>query len=248
MGAMNGAAVVAILIPVTVVIAICAAVFESRRIAARRLEIEALANRLGLRFTPGSGKGCAFRAIDDYQVDDDPFGIVENFEGFDPFGVGHSRTVEWVATGETGELTWTLLDYAYTTGSGKHRQRWFWTVAICSAPLVFPGLRIRKQGVLDTIGEAVGLRDLQFESEEFNKAFFVTTADPRRTYDLLHPEAMEFLLHSGRWPLQFGGSYVVCALRPRVGAMALERLMTDVRDFINLIPDYVREDMGLDRN
>lgn len=236
----------ALLLPAAIVFVVAITVLESRRLAARRAAMERLAARNGLRFMAGSGPGCRFGLAGGLRMDDDPFGIVDAFEGYEPFGKGDSRTVEWMATGKVGELDWTLLDYAYTTGSGKSRTRWNWTVAICQAPLAFPSMRVREQGFFDTLGEVVGLRDLQFESDEFNQAFHVAADDPRRAYDMLHAKAMEFLLRSGRWPMQFGGTYVVCALRPRVDAMALERLMADVRDFIGLIPGYVREELGLD--
>lgn len=243
---MDGYHVWLLLLPVAIMFVVAIAMLESRRLAARRAGIERLLDRLGLRFVAGTGPGCSFGLSGGFRMDDDPFGIAEAFEAFEPFGRGYSRTVEWIATGKVGELDWTLLDYAYTTGSGKHRTRWHWTVTICGAPLAFPSMRVREQGFFDTLGEAVGLRDLQFESDEFNQAFHVAADDPRRAYDLLHAEAMEFLLRSGRWPMQFGGSYIVCALRPRVGALELERLMRDVRDFIGLVPGYVREDLGLD--
>lgn len=44
----------------------------------------------------------------------------------------------------------------------------------------------------------VGVRDLQLESEDFNKKFHIRTENDRFAYDILHPRMMEWMLADQR--------------------------------------------------
>lgn len=57
-----------------------------------------------------------------------------------------------------------------------------------------PNLLIRPEGVLDKIAGFVGFDDIDFESEEFSRRFFVQSDDKRFAYDVVTPGMMEFLL------------------------------------------------------
>jgi hypothetical protein len=57
-----------------------------------------------------------------------------------------------------------------------------------------PGLFIRPEGFFDKIKRAMGFDDIDFESAEFSKRFYVTSTDKRFAYDVIHPAMMEFLL------------------------------------------------------
>lgn len=57
-----------------------------------------------------------------------------------------------------------------------------------------PQVLIRREGLLDKITQAVGFEDIDFESDEFSRKYFVTSIDKRFAYDLIHPRAMEYFL------------------------------------------------------
>ena len=57
-----------------------------------------------------------------------------------------------------------------------------------------PDLLIRPEGFFDKVAGAFGFDDIDFESEEFSRAFFVKSSDKRFAYDVLHPRMLELLM------------------------------------------------------
>ncbi|MCZ6810529.1 MAG: hypothetical protein O7D97_00875, partial [Planctomycetota bacterium] len=57
-----------------------------------------------------------------------------------------------------------------------------------------PDLLIRREGMFDKLAGAFGFDDIDFESAEFSKRFYVKSPDKRFAYDVIHPRMMEFLL------------------------------------------------------
>ena len=88
-----------------------------------------------------------------------------------------------------------MADYRYDTGSGKSRQTHRISFACFQLPFVgTPDLLIRKEGLGDKLLGGMGFDDIDFESEEFSRRFWVTSGDKRHAYDVVHPGMMEFLL------------------------------------------------------
>jgi hypothetical protein len=59
-----------------------------------------------------------------------------------------------------------------------------------------PTLFIRREGIFDALSRAFGFDDIDFESVEFSKRFYVKSSDKRFAYDVIHPPVMEYLLAS----------------------------------------------------
>lgn len=59
-----------------------------------------------------------------------------------------------------------------------------------------PDLLIRREGLFDRIASAFGKNDIDFESAEFSKRYFVKCDDRKFAYDLIHPRMMEFMLQT----------------------------------------------------
>jgi hypothetical protein len=55
-------------------------------------------------------------------------------------------------------------------------------------------LSIQRETVLDRIAEAMGAADINFESEQFSRAFAVKCNEKKFAYEICHPKMMEFLL------------------------------------------------------
>lgn len=66
-----------------------------------------------------------------------------------------------------------LLTYYYVVSTGKSTTVIYVDMLVFQVPLAFPAFSIRPQGGMDRFVEAFGLRDIQFESKEFNDRFFV---------------------------------------------------------------------------
>jgi hypothetical protein len=152
----------------------------------RRAEMAALAASLGWRFDHRRD-----RAHDDQYAH---FGI---------FRRGHSRaaynTLEGELVVDERPCPSRMGDFVYrvTRHSGKSSSTRTYRFSYLIVHLPFrgaPDLLIRPEGVLDRLAGAFGFDDIDFESAEFSRRFYVRSSDKRMAYDILHPEMMEYLL------------------------------------------------------
>jgi len=167
------------------IVAIAVAVLSSMAAKKRREELAALAQSLGWTFDPSTSS---------------PW---REHEAFDCFAKGHTRRACNTMTGplEIAGRGYSALcgDYTYkvTTSNGKTtttRTYWF-SYLILKLPFgETPSLTIRRENLLDKLAGAVGFDDIDFESEEFSRKFFVKSSDKKFAYDVISPAMMEFLL------------------------------------------------------
>lgn len=151
----------------------------------RRQELEALAHELGLRFHEGK----------DSDHDDE-------YEQFEIFRRGHSRVAMNTLSGaldlfaQRCEVRCGDFRYKVTRSNGKSTSTttYNFSYLIVHPPWDTPPLLIRPEGLFDKIKGAFGFDDIDFESIEFSKKFYVQSGDKRFAYDVLHPRMMEFLL------------------------------------------------------
>ena len=86
-------------------------------------------------------------------------------------------------------------DYTYVTGHGKHRQTHRISYAAFRLPFMdTPDLLIRRENLGDKFLGGIGFDDIDFESEEFSRAFWVKSQEEKYAYDVIHPGMMEFLI------------------------------------------------------
>jgi hypothetical protein len=134
---------------------------------------------------------------------DDPHGLDHRWD-VHPFGKGHSREASNVFTGTAdGGYPMVAFDYQYkeTTTDSKgnsHTSTYRFGVCVLRMPCAMPGLCVGKENVFTRIGSAIGFDDIEFESDEFNRAFRVKADDAKFASDVLHPRTMELLLANGR--------------------------------------------------
>jgi hypothetical protein len=166
-----------------VLIAVLAAWAQDKR---RREELETLAHDLGWRFDPSR----------DYRHD-------REFAQFAIFRRGHGRAAYNTLRGQidicgmscpaqAGDFT-----YKVTSGSGKNRKTTTYNFSYLIVELPFPGLPdllVRPEHFGDKLSAFFGFADINFESAEFSRQFFVKSADRRFAYDVITPRMMEFLM------------------------------------------------------
>lgn len=171
------------LIPIIIIGAVVLIAFGMVSARKRREAMAALAAQLGYSFTPGRDRGHDDR-----------------YRQFSAFRRGRSRYAYNTITGECmiTERRYAIRmgDYHYTTGSGKNRRTHNVSYLLAHLPFPTPGLIIRRENVLDKLGGAIGFDDIDFESEEFSRAFYVKGPNRRFAYDVLDPRMIEFLLGS----------------------------------------------------
>jgi len=186
----------------------------------------------------------AFALQNGFSFEADPGDIYERYGAFKPFDEGHSRKSSNLIHGRRGEIEWEMFDYKYVTGSGKNQQTHHYGIALAQIDLTMPKVRIRPEGFFDKLAAVVGFDDIDFESEEFSRRFYVTAADRKFAYDLIHPKMMEYLMAVPAIDWQLGARIVLLTRSSRYRADELLGLMNLIEGFVRLIPQYVRQDRG----
>jgi len=111
------------------------------------------------------------------------------------FDRGHSRKVTNVMYGRTPEgRDLRAFDYQYTTGSGKTRHVYNFSCGLISTGAEWPQLTLGPEAFFDRVKDVISGADIQFESEEFNRAWEVRSPDPRFASAMIDPEMMLFLM------------------------------------------------------
>jgi hypothetical protein len=136
------------------------------------------------------------------------------------------------------------FDYHYQTyshDSKGHRQthhHHFSAVALgCDWPL--KDLFIRPETFFDKLKEFVGLEDINFESAEFSRKFFVKASDRRWAYDVLHARAIEWLLGRPAFCIQFAGDKALAWHNARFKPDEFTAAAETVDGLLDLLPDYL---------
>lgn len=174
-----------ILIVLAIAAALLFAYFSHLAAKQRREEMAELARSLGFRFEPGP----------DGSHD-------EEYGHFEIFRRGRSRVALNTMTGRLEMAGRTVhavagdFRYRVTSGSGKSRRTrtYRFSYVILELPFDPPDLLIRPEGMFDKLAGVFGFDDIDFESEEFSRKFYVKSPDKKFAYDVVHPRMMEFLL------------------------------------------------------
>ena len=175
-----------LLFAVIAVVFVIVAIYSHKQQQARREALASLAAELGWSFDPGK----------DTTHDD-------LYAQFEVFRRGHSRAAYNTLRGsltidgraypaQTGDFI-----YKVTTSNGKSTSTTTYRFSYLILHLPFalvPQLLIRPENLLDKLAGAVGFDDIDFESAEFSRRFFVKASDKRFAYDVVHPRMMEFLM------------------------------------------------------
>ncbi|MBI4230940.1 MAG: hypothetical protein HY608_08915 [Planctomycetes bacterium] len=173
-----------IVIPIAVLVAIAA--------KKRRKDLAAWAAANGFRFRPEKD-----RSLDD------------RLPGFSCLHQGRSRYGYNFIEGERDGRGVLAFDYHYVTGSGKHQQTHVFSALVLETRLPLKPLFIRPEGFLDKVTEFFGMDDIDFESVEFSRKFYVKSSDKRWAFDVIHQKTMEFLLAHPRHTIEFQGRWVL---------------------------------------
>ena len=198
----------------------------SQHIAKKRRDaLAAVANNLGFR----------------YSIDDpfDTLGLPFSF-----FERGDGRGVENVLWGMAGNLAVRICDFWYYDESSnskgqKSRTYHRFSCAMTSIDARCPGLTLGRENVLTRLSGALGFDDIEFESEEFNRAFRVKSAHRKFAYDLIDARMMAFLLDGASGcTFEVVGSDLLCTTG-RLPPEQLPRLLRVLQGFQEHVPNVV---------
>lgn len=177
----------------------------------RRQALAAFAARFGLQYSA-----------------EDPFGLLEY--GFRLFRLGEGRGCENVLWGDWHDMPIKEADYWYyteSTDSKGHRSKSYkhFSVVIIDVEATLPPVSIQKENVFTRMADHLGFRDLEFESEEFNRRFQVKGTDRQFAYKLVDARMIRWLLGTeGDVGFESSGSALLAFSRRRKPTELVELL------------------------
>ena len=169
----------------------------------------------------------------------------------DPFGTGDHRRARNVLTGQWKGRPFASFDYSYQTHSsdgkgGTNTETHSFAVSAVSLPTYLPRLQVTPENLLSRLGNALGLSDIELESEDFNRAFRVHANDPKFASDVLSPRTMEMLLGRPRFSWRIEGVDILCWASGEQHPAEVTARVATMLDVVAGIPSFVWHDNGYD--
>jgi hypothetical protein len=191
----------------------------------RREAFALMAVQLGLLYSP-----------------EDPFGLLG--EPFALFQKGDGRDVENVLSGTWQGLDVCLFDYWYydeSTDSKGDSSKTYYRFECVTVPVDAgcPRLSITHEDIGTKVANALSFHDIRFESEAFNRAFYVTSSDAKFANDLVDARMMDWLLqHAAGFCFETAATGLLCYQR-KAGPQELIPLLGTAKAFREHIPRVV---------
>jgi hypothetical protein len=193
----------------------------------RRDELAVFAGQQGLRYSA-----------------DDVVGLID--PSFHLFQMGDGRGCENVVWGTWQGLPLAEGDYWYytesTDGQG-HRSRTYHHFSVVEVQLeqnlFLPSLSITHENLLTELADHLGFRDIDFESEDFNRMFNVRGQDREFAFKLIDARMMQWLLSTGgEFGFEIAGGKVLAYCR-RLPPTGLIPIIGSAKAFHDHIPRLV---------
>jgi len=193
----------------------------------RRKALIAWAHGHGLRFSPHKN-----HALD------------SRFPEFGCLQKGDSRYAHNILEGEWEGRPFLGFDYHYATHStdskgNRSTTHHHFSAVVLTSDVPLKPLFIRPEGFFDKVTEFFGFDDIDFESAEFSRRFYVKAPDKRWAYDVIHQRTMEFLLGAPRFTITFDRGHVIAYRSSRFKVREFEAAADVVRGILDRLPDYL---------
>lgn len=180
----------------------------------------------------------------------DPYSLTITYD-FDLFSMGDGRGAENVVTGQWKDRRIIEADYWYYTessdGKGRRSRSYsYFQVVIAPIGAYLPKVQVKGENVFTRIADHIGMEDINFESEEFNRTFNVKSRDRQFAFKLLDARMMQWLLFVGKaYSFETSGSDLLVYCR-RSKPHEIPQLLDLADQTIDRIPRLVWEDYKVD--
>jgi hypothetical protein len=200
--------------------------YSYRRKKLRRQALAGFATQYGLQYSQA-----------------DPYGIIGY--PFRLFSRGDGRGCENVLSGEWQGIPIQEADFWYydesTDSEGRQTKSYhYFSVVVADLGLEVPWVSVAKENLLTRLADHVGLHDVEFESEDFNREFNVKTKDREFCFKLIDARMMQWLLSTGgSFGFEIVGPWllVYCKRLPPTGLIPL---VGTAKAFGDHVPTLVR--------
>jgi hypothetical protein len=174
------------------------------------------------------------------------FSMAERFPNLTCLRHGENRYAEDVFDGTIKERAFFGYNYHYETHTtdkdgNQQTQHHHFSVVTLSSEIYLKQLSIRPEGIFDKVGAFFGHEDINFESAEFSRKFYVTSPDRKWAYDILHARMMECLLQKPRFSILLDGQYIHAYGGSRFNLQQWDEAFDVVTCILDGIPEYVRQ-------
>ena len=165
----------------------------------------------------------------------------------DPFEQGDHRRAANVLQGEFRGRTMVAFDYSFQTHTqsskgGQSTQTHRYAFCAIDLPAPVPELQLLPEGFLGRIGTALGMQDIELESEDFNRRYRVLCRTPKFAYDVLPPRTMQALLSRPALHLRLVGTDAMCWESGRHTPVQLLARLDALSTMIDGVPEFVWND------
>lgn len=156
-----------------------------------------------------------------------------------PFGQGHGRSATKILQGPLhgpGSRHVISFTLTWTEGSGDDAKTYHQHIVAMDLGLTVPRIDLRPE---NAVTRRLG-RDIQFELDEFNREWRVTSEDLRFAHGVIHPRMMELLMtpaHQG-WTYRYENRYIMTWLRGRTDLDRIIPTAENLNQLADQIPNY----------
>jgi len=166
---------------------------------------------------------------------------------------GSNRYAYNISSGQWGDVYATAFDYHYETHStdskgNRQTHHHHYSCLLLKPEHAMKPLLIRREGLFDKIKAGFGYDDIDFESAEFSKRFYVTAKDKRWAYDVIHTRAMEMLLAHGNsdgFSIECDHNSLCVVAKKQLDPQGFERAYRYGHALLDGIPEYARQSVSL---
>lgn len=178
-----------------------------------------------------------------FRESNDP-AMESRFPYFRELSQGEDRYAYNVMEGTCDAREFTGFDYHYETEStdskgNRSTTHHRFSAVILSSSVPLKPLYIRPENFFDKVGEFFGAGDINFESAEFSRKFFVKADDKRWAYDVIHQRTMEFLLAAPQFTIEFDRAHVIATRSSTFDLESFEDAIKVIGGILDRLPDYV---------
>jgi hypothetical protein len=175
----------------------------------------------------------------------------ERFPELDCLRQGDDRYAYDILTGNWKERPLLGFNYHYETyskdkdGHTQTHHHHFSVMSLASEVPLRP-LSIRPENFFDKLGTFFGAEDINFESAQFSRTFWVKSPDRKWAYDVIHARMMEYLLEKPRFSIQMHGDRIFAFRSSTFAIKDWEDAGYLLDGILDRLPDYLkRQQLGV---
>jgi hypothetical protein len=182
---------------------------------------------------------------------------VDRVYGFDDqhpelafLGQGSNRYAYNIVSGSWGPYEATAFDYHYETYSNdskgnRQTHHHYFSVLLLQPDFPLQRLQIRKEGIFDKLKSTFGFKDINFESAEFSRRFFVMAEDRKWAYDVIHTRTMEVLMRNVDFAIECDHQVMAIYQDRKMEIVQFEHAYHLGSEVLEGIPNHARENTRL---